>query len=360
MSAAPVAEPTATTSEPTIDDLFAAAADELTTRTSEPERASATPDDAPVSEPAADGEGASADTPQAGPERDESGRFKPKEGESQEAGKEPAEAAKPAEQPEDWRAVAEKAQRDLAAVRGNVDNAARQAAEKARQEERAQAQAQAKQSAREEVRAAIQEQINSGELSYEAGSAIYARKQQEWAQADQQEERARREEADNTRRAGLMLSEVETDGQQKLLTLYQHGAQVLAEDTGLTVDEVRGLWAEPEERQRFLRASMQAHMAAKLPGAGFNREALNDYMATKVEEGRRIATIKKSHSAEVATLRKEIDRLTQQLNRQEADSDALRPETPARGSGPRRKEPTTMEEAGQELTRRLAADMTRS
>lgn len=338
-----VAEPTTTTtSEPTIDDLFAQAAEELTTRTSEPERASATPDDAPVSEPAAEGEEASPETPtEAGPERDESGRFKPK-AEAETAGKEPANEA---EAEPDLRAQLATLQRQLESTRGNVDNAARQAAEKARQE----ALAEAEQQERQRITRLLNEYEQQG---HDVGEA-----RRQWQAQWQQQDQAKREQEDNTRRAGLLLSEVETEGQQKLLTLYQHGAKVLAEDTGLTVDEVRGLWAEPEERQRFLRASMQAHMATKLPGAGFNREALNDYMATKVAEGQRIAAIKQAHTAEVATLRKEIDKLTQQLNREEADSPALRgPETPARGGGPRRKEPTTLDEAHAELERRIGAN----
>jgi hypothetical protein len=339
MSAAPAAEQTAATPEPTIDDLFAAAADELTTRTAEPERESATPAAAPASDADSSDEEASADTPATGPERDESGRFKPKEGEPE--GQEPADKQAEPEAEPDLRAQLATLQRQLESTRGNVDNAARQAAEKARQE----ALAEAEQTERQRITRLLNEYEQQGHDVREARQQWQA----QWAEQD----RAKRDQEFHQQRATTILSEVEVEGQQKLLTLYQHGAQVLAEDTGLTVDEVRGLWAEPDERQRFLRASMQAHMATKLPGAGFNREALNDYMATKVAEGKRIASIKKASAAEVATLRKEIDKLTQQLNREEADSDALRPETPSRGPAPRRKDPGTLDEAGAELARRF-------
>jgi hypothetical protein len=342
MSAAPAAEQTAATPEPTIDDLFAAAADELTTRTAEPEADKPTPAAAPESDAPDSYEEASADTPATGPERDESGRFKPKEGEP-EAGKEPA-ADKQAEAEPDLRAQLATLQRQLESTRGNVDNAAKQAAEKARQE----ALAEAEQNERQRITRLLNEYEQQGHDVREA--------RQQWKWQWEQEDQRKRDADFHQQRATTILSEVEVEGQQKLLTLYQHGAQVLAEDTGLTVDEVRGLWAEPDERQRFLRASMQAHMATKLPGAGFNREALNDYMATKVAEGQRIAAIKQAHSAEVKALRKELDKLTQQLNREEADGPALRgPETPARGGGPRRKEPATLDEAHAELERRLNA-----
>jgi hypothetical protein len=343
MSAAPAAEPTAApAAEPNIDDLFAAAADELTTRTTEPAADKPTPEEAPVSDDAGSDE--PADTTPESRERDANGRFAPKEGEPK------AEAAPPEEkqaEPEpDLRQQLAILQRQLESTRGNVDNAARQAAEQARQEaERA-----AERRIRDDTKRELERQIQTGELTHEQATAIWSRKNGEWAEADRQVQ----EQEHNQKRAGLLMSEVETDGQQKMLTLYHHGAQVMAQDTGLSVEEVRGLWADQEERQRFLRASFQAQMAEKIPGAGFNKAALEDYMATMVGVGKTVAALKQGHKSELAARDKEIARLTKLLNREEADTDALRePEPPARGSGPRRKAPETLEEAGAELAQRL-------
>lgn len=340
-----VAETVETT---TPDDPFAGIDLErlLTTPREEPADASPTPTPEPASEPEATRDESETAPPERGArERDERGRFQPRDGATPDATPEPdpPAEARPDAPADDPRAEAARLRRELAAVRGNVDNAARQAAEKARQEALAEAERQ--------ERARISRVLAEYEQQGHDVSAAREEWRKEWQRADE----AKREQEDQRRRAGLMLSEVETDAQQKLLNLYHQGANVLAQDTGLPVEEVRTLWADPEERERFLRASMQAAMARRLPGAGFNAEALNDYMAAKVEQAKHLAGVRQAHSAEIAALRKEIDKLQQQLNRQEGDSPALRPETPARGAGPRRKEPTTLEEAHAELERRLQA-----
>lgn len=348
MSAAPVAEPTAApaAAEPSIDDLFAAAADELTTRTSEPAPERATPEDAPASESETRDEPADT-TPS--PERDESGRFKPKDGEPATDAPQPAQQQQQAPQREPT--AEERAallERQLQSVRGNAERDARMAAEKARQD----ALAEAEQNERQRISNLLNEYQRAGHDVTEA--------RQQWAKQWADEDQAKQAQAQHQQRAGLLMSEVETDGQQKMLTLYHHGTKVLAEDTGLTHEEARGLWAEADERQRFLRASFQAQMAEKIPGAGFNKMALDDYMQTKVAEGKRLAELKQGYTKQLAERDKEIARLTKLLNRDEADTEALRgPEAPARGSGPRRKEATTLDEAGAELERRVA-QMTRS
>src|SRR5690349_18329743 len=115
MSAA-VAEPT-NAPEPTIDDLFAEAAEQLTTRTSGLVPETATPEPAPVSEPKQEGEEASTDTPTPG--RDANGRFAPKEGDAPEQEAAPAEAKQTEPDP---REVIAALQRQLESTRGNVDN----------------------------------------------------------------------------------------------------------------------------------------------------------------------------------------------------------------------------------------------
>lgn len=333
MSAA-VAEPTAPAAEPTIDDLFAAAGDELAARTAEPAPERTTPDDAPApDEPTRD---EPADTTTSGPERDESGRFKPKGDEPAEDAPRPAQGQQQAPQRE--LTAEERAallERQLASVRGNAERDQRMAAERARQE----ALAEAEKNERQRITNLLDEYQRAGHDVTQA--------RQQWAQQWRQEDDQKREREDTTRRAGTLLSEVDVESGQRLLNLYHDGAQALAEDTGLSLAEIRAFWQEPEERERFKRASMQTAMAQRLPGAGFNAQALNDYMHTAKKALDQVAEVKKSYAGALAARDKEIARLTQQLNRLEAPD--APPETPARGGGTRRKEASTLDEAHAQL-----------
>jgi hypothetical protein len=364
-----VAETTDTTT--TSDDPFAGVAERLTTLLGAPERESATRDEEPASE-GADDTGEQADTPQPedAPDRDERGRFRPKEGaEAAETGDQAAESGEKRQEaagesaetgakaaktggpqtPEDWRAEAEKARRELASVRGNVDNAARQAAERARQE----ALAEAERDERQRITTLLNEY-------QQAGHDVSEARRQWQAQWDAQD-REKREKQDHQRRAGLMLDEVEVRAGTRLNTLYEAGTKLLAEDTGVTHDQARAFWADPEERERFKRASYQADMAERMPGGGFNAQALNDYMGTVASALQREAGIRKEYEGQLAALRKEVATLQRQLNREEADTPALRePEAPARGAAPRRKAPETMDEARSELARRIGAGLVAS
>jgi len=340
-----VAEPAASTPTTTsVDDLFAQAGADLATRIATPERDTpATPARTPNEEaPAAEASDTS-DTPAEDAGRDDRGRFAPtaqRAPEAAPAAKEGEPAAKTEAEP-DYRALAEQAARELAAVRGNVQNAAKQAADKARSE----AQQEAERNQRETIRRQLSE--------YEAAGHDVSQARQEWAKSWQAEDDAKRQEAQHGERAGLMLSRLQTDAEQKKLTLYHHGATVLAQDTGLTVDEVRDWWAEADERERLDRASMQAGLARDLPGAAANAEALNDYMATVVTGLHQVAKVKQQYAKQLADANKQIAKLTQELNREETDSPALRPEQPARGGGGRKKDPETWDEAAVELNRRL-------
>lgn len=316
----------------TADPFDSLSLDLLTTPDDAPVPARATREAAPVSD-LEDAE-AGSDTPQ----RDASGRFAGREGShaaegADDTAPQPEAAPEPDTKPEPSEAETLKAQlermaRELETQRGQVDNAAKQAAEKARREERAAAETRT----RESIRTELQRQIDAGEISFEQGKAIFDRKQGEWAQEDRQQQ----ETEHHTRSAGLLLSEVETESRQMGIKLAQRGFAVLAEDTGLAVEHVADFWRDTDEQLRFERAAMQAQMARKLPGAGFNAAALDDYMATAVANLTREAAVRKELGGTIAELRKENARLQQELNREEADSPAHRPERPTRGGGARR------------------------
>lgn len=255
----------------------------------------------------------------------------------------PTTTAEPTEETPDWRVEAEKLQRQLASVRGQVANAAKQAREQAERE------------FQERQRAEVRQRL--GELAQQGEDVTQLRSQYERQWADQDQEVRRREE--QGQRASFMLEAADLDSRHKLLTLYQHGATVLAEDTGLPVDEVRAFWNDPEERLRFERAAKQAKMAETLPGAGFNAAALDDYMQTAVSALKQQAGIRKTYSEQLAARDKEIARLQQELNRLETDSPGLRPEPPSRGAATRRRASSPDEQMARVLEEN-AADLFRA
>jgi len=233
---------------------------------------------------------------------------------------------------------AEDPQRVIAALRGQIDNAAKQAAAQARQE----AEAQARTSARETLKSELEGMIASGELSSEQANAIWAKKQEGWAAEDRQVQ----ETAFAHREASVELRGIHTEAQNSLNHLYHNAAVEMAKDTGLTVEQVREYWDDDTERERFQRAVMHHKLAERFPGSGFNASALEDYLEGKVAVMSREATIHRTYTTKLAAKDKEIEDLKVQLNREAASNDGItrRDAAPRGGGGGRTTAPERMED----------------
>lgn len=324
------------------DPFASLSAADFATLASEPERESATPADAPA--PSTD---ETAATP-ATRGRDEQGRFagkaEPVEATTDDTPNDapaPTEAATTTPEPVapvvDWEAEARKLQRDLAAQRGQVDNAAKQAAERARQEVAQQTAAQAQQTARDAITAQLNQMLVSGELSQDQAVAAYQRNQQQWAQEDQQAAQSQLMQ----RETGVKLTTVETAGSQALVALYHQGAARMAEDFNLPVDEVRAVWNDEGERQRFQRAVWQSKMADEFPGLPFNKSAAEDYLASKAQDFQQRRTLHDTYQTQLKAKDAEIERLRVLVNRDEAGEGVPAPQSVRRAA---RNAPATPDE----------------
>lgn len=224
------------------------------------------------------------------------------------------------------------AQRREQTLRAQVENAARQAEEKGKRE----ALAQAAQSARLAVRNELQEAVNRGDLSLDAAQLRLSEKQQEWAREDL----AQREAGLTQREAEAQMAALGGTVQEATSALYHRAAPLLAQDHGLSVEEVRAYWDGEEERQRFQRAVLQTQMAQKFPQAGFNVSAVEDYLNTTSTAMQQIAKVKQASAATLAAKDAEIARLTLLLNRAESGDNAAltTTERPSRGGAAPRDE----------------------
>lgn len=245
----------------------------------------------------------------------------------------PPATPEPATQP-----ATEDPQRVIAALRGQIKNAATQAAAQARQE----AEAAARTSARETLKGELEGMIASGELSSEQANAIWAKKQEGWAAEDRQVQ----ETAFAHREASVELRGIHTEAQNSLNHLYHNAAVAMAADTGLTVEQVREYWDDEPERERFQRAVMHHKLAERFPGSGFNASALEDYLEGKVAVMSREATIHRTYTTQLAAKDREIEDLRVQLNREAASNDGItrRDAAPRGGGGDRTKAPERMED----------------
>lgn len=224
------------------------------------------------------------------------------------------------------------AQRREQTLRAQVENAAKQAEEKGRRE----ALSQATQTARQAVRDELQAAVNRGDLSLDAAQVRFAEKQQEWAREDL----AQREQGLSQREAEAQMQALGGTVQEATSALYHRAAPLLAQDHGLTVEEVRSYWDGEEERQRFQRAVLQTQMAQKFPQSGFNASAVEDYLNTTSTAMQQIAKVKQSSTAQLAAKDAEIARLTLLLNRADAADHptATSSERPSRGGAAPRDE----------------------
>lgn len=325
---------------PTSDDLFAKAGEQLAALHDAPERDDPAAPDAQPEQDAPRDEQATDDATQPARERDETGRFRPKQPDAQPEQR-PADQQQPT--PDDYRARSEYLERQLASVRGNVDNAARQAREQAQQE----ATAQARQMARQAITDELNAQLVNGELSQEQAVAAYQRQQQKWQHEDSQVQHQELSQ----RETGVRITNVRTAGDQALVALYNQGAPRMAQDFGLDENEVRAVWEPEDERQRFQRAVYQTRMAQEFPGLPFNAAAAEDYLATTATHLRALKGVHDRYRGEVDALKKENEQLRMHLNRDEAGGGLPQPASVR--DAPRRKAAETLEEAGDMLQRVL-------
>lgn len=331
------------TSEGLLATLRGAPAGETPTRDAEPVQEKAPADRAP--DLAADGSR----------QRDDRGRFAPRrspldalvEGSATtptaaEAGQpatpaqgQAAPAAAPAAQPAPQAPAPSPAQTELQArlneaerlnqaLRGQVNNAARQAEERGK--------AAARQHYRDEVRQEYQALVSSGEATPDQVRQALGQKEEEWARADEQVQRR----ALGQERVELTLADQEGAVREKTFALYHTAAPLLARDHGLDTEHVRAVWADDGERERFQRATHQAEAARNFPRGGFNAAGLEDYLATVDHFLGREAQLHKAYQAELATARKAA-------NRQDADaSGVFRAPASGRGGAPVPKAPETL------------------
>lgn len=323
----------------TSDDLLA-------TLRAQPAGETPTPDAPPAEAPAAtkrpDPEPDA--PPSRAPDRDEHGRFLPR-GDAPppsqpEAGAPPVEAA-PAEAapaaaatpapapaaapPDDWAARLAELERVNQSLRGQVDNASRQAEERGR--------AAARQHYRDEVRREYQAMVANGEATPQQVQAALAVKEEEWGKQDFQVQQRQF----GQQRVDLALQAQQTTVDQSTIALYHTAAPQLAQDHGLHVEQVRAVWADEGERRRFQRAAHQTEAAKKFPQAGFNAAALEDYLETADHFLARERALGDGYAAQVRAKDAEIARLTKELNRAEAaDTGLTGSDSRTRGGPPQR------------------------
>lgn len=235
----------------------------------------------------------------------------------------------------------EEALRVLDTMRGQVGNAAQQAAANAAAQAREAALAEAAKNRREEIRQDLQAMVDSGEMTLEAANASLQRQQSKWAQEDRQQQETQLAH----REFGVSMQGFHATAQNALVHLHEEGAAQLAADTGLTVDQVREYWAEPEERERFQRAVLHHQLAEQFPGSGFNATALEDYLQAKVGTMAREAGIHRTYATQLAAKDQEIADLRVQLNRADAGDTAIgRGDAAPRGAGRSRQAPETIDQ----------------
>ena len=221
-------------------------------------------------------------------------------------------------------------------LRGQITNAQRQAETTAYQR----GLAEAGQRQRQNTLAELDRLAATGQ--YDPAAIHEARQgwQQQWAAEDR--ERAQGEFLQQ--QANMELGGVALHMDHATVNLQQRGIPSLAQQSGLPEEYARRFF-DADEVQRYQRAVGQAKMAAVLGergnGLGFNPVADRDYLET-VYSGLWLAgqihrELTQAHTAREAELQAEIDRLTVELNRDEAP--AARPEAVARGAGRRSQNP---------------------
>lgn len=223
----------------------------------------------------------------------------------------------------------QRAEREAATLRGQVDNAAKQAAARARQE----ALAEAEQTSRQRTMQRLNELAASGQYTQESIAAERQRYLDEWGAED----RAKQEGQFHTQRAATMLETADVEMQRKEVALHRNAIPLIAEDFGLPVESVAAVWADEGERDRFRRAIGQTWMAQKVPGVGHNSAAAEDYLKTAATFFQREANIRQQHAEAIKAKDAQIADLTLQLNRDNAPDAPL--EQAARSTGRRNLSP---------------------